>query len=314
MFWGCVTIKTNSRKRESPDRRFKGHRTDCGARLHRIVLVIVLGLLTHNANAFAAVPRECGSQAGSTNGHSHAIPNKQLVIVIDDLGHSLARGREALALPGKLTFAVIPHTRYGTQLAEAAHTAGKEVMLHAPMSTLEDIPLGPGGLTPQLSRREFRAALHNALEQVPHVQGINNHMGSDLTQRRQQMAWLMQELRWQELYFVDSRTSDKTVAATVAAEFNVPNLSRQIFLDNERSVEAIDERFKELLARVEQDGLAIAIGHPYAVTLNYLREALPRLHEQGVKLVFVSEALQGNVAMELADDNYRRTSIPCSAI
>lgn len=219
-------------------------------------------------------------------------PEKRLVIIIDDLGHSLSRGRNALALPGKLTFAVIPHTPFGPRLAEAAHEAGKEVMLHAPMSTVENTPLGAGGLTPELSKAEFLSALVTAIEQVPHVQGINNHMGSDLTQRRLQMAWLMQELRWQDLYFVDSRTSQRTVAARVAQEFNVPHLSRQVFLDNERTVEAIDQQFNELLALVERDGIAVGIGHPYPETIDYLQEALLELHERGITPIYASEALQ----------------------
>ena len=61
------------------------------------------------------------------------------------------------------------------------------------MSTIEQDPLGRGGLTPELDREDFRATLEGSLAQVPHVRGINNHMGSDLTQRRPQMAWLMQE-------------------------------------------------------------------------------------------------------------------------
>ena len=219
---------------------------------------------------------------------------KRIVIIIDDVGHNLKRGRAAVDLPGKLNFAVIPYTPHGVELAERAHNAGKEVLLHAPMSTLGDDPLSRGGLTAEMDRDEFRTTLAGALEQVPHIKGVNNHMGSDLTERRQQMAWVMQELRWRELYFVDSRTSENTVAAQVAKEFNVPNLSRDVFLDNDRSPEQIDERFQALLARAERDGLAIAIGHPYAETIAYLEEELLTVHDRGFRPVFVSEVVEGD--------------------
>ncbi|MGB1139806.1 MAG: divergent polysaccharide deacetylase family protein [Halioglobus sp.] len=224
-----------------------------------------------------------------------------IVIILDDLGHNLARGREAVALPGSLTYAVIPFTAHGTELAEEVHAAGKEVMLHAPMSTLERAPLGKGGLTPQLSRQEFNDALVAALRDIPYARGVNNHMGSDLTRRRQQMAWLMRELRWQDLYFVDSRTNKETVAATVAAEFNVPHLSRHVFLDNERTQAAIAERFSVLLEKAAEEGLAVAIGHPYPETITFLRETLPGLAEAGVQLVPVSEALALAHNTRLAD-------------
>ncbi|GAB5452229.1 MAG: divergent polysaccharide deacetylase family protein [Halioglobus sp.] len=215
----------------------------------------------------------------------------KLVIIIDDLGHNLHSGRKALALPGKITYAVIPFTPHGKKLARTAEAVGKEVMVHAPMATQDGAPLGVGGLTADLSREEFRTLLLAAIEEFPQARGINNHMGSDLTERRRQMAWTMQELRWRDLYFVDSRTSENTVAATVAKEFRVPNLSRQVFLDNNPNRADIEARFEELLTKVRERGIAVGIGHPYPETIDYLREALPQLEDQGIRLAFVSEAI-----------------------
>lgn len=243
-------------------------------------------------------------------------PSKQLVLIIDDMGNQLRRGERALQLPGRITFAVIPYTPFAAQLAAKAQASGKEVMLHAPMSSLYDLPLGKGGLTTEHSKAEFRRTLAAALAEIPQAKGVNNHMGSELTQRRQQMGWLMQELRSRDLYFVDSRTSDKTVAATVAAEFNVPHLSRQVFLDNERMPEAIDARFGELLARLERESVAVGIGHPYPETISYLEQALPQLEARGIELVFVSEILPPQATPGQVDVTapYSLTSTPCSAI
>lgn len=246
--------------------------------------LVLLALLLASGAVRALEPAACPTPAA----------DKRIVIIIDDMGHSLQRGRAALKLPGKLNYAVIPYTRHGVALAEQAFAAGKEVLLHAPMSTVDNEPLGRGGLTPDLDRESFRATLDGALAQVPHAQGINNHMGSDLTQRRPQMAWLMQELRWRELYFVDSRTSEYTVAATVAQEFNVPHVSRNVFLDNDRDPALIDERFRELLAQAEREGLAVAIGHPYPETIAYLSEELLKVRDRGFRPVFVSEVVGGS--------------------
>ena len=215
----------------------------------------------------------------------------RLVIIIDDLGHRLSKGQEAADLPGAITLSILPYTRHGDRIARRAHQAGKEIMLHAPMSNLANQPLGAGGLTPDLSEEEFRATLTAALQQIPHVQGVNNHMGSELTQYRPQMDWLMEELQAQALYFVDSRTTSDTVAANVAQEYGLPHLSRQVFLDNEPTREAIDESFNAAVARARKDGLAVVIGHPYRETLDYLAEVLPSLAEQNIELVSASAAL-----------------------
>ena len=53
----------------------------------------------------------------------HARDDKRIVIIIDDVGHNLKRGRAAVDLPGKLNFAVIPYTPHGVELAERAHAS-----------------------------------------------------------------------------------------------------------------------------------------------------------------------------------------------
>jgi polysaccharide deacetylase 2 family uncharacterized protein YibQ len=305
--------------------------------LSRLVLFLSCSVLTPSLVAGQPTTSDCSdidlSETNLLAPEAQTEPLKELVIIIDDLGHSLKLGTEALALPGNFTVAVMPYTQHGRQLADAAHARDKEVILHAPMSNLSNIPLGSGGLSQNMSHEEFLESLHAALEQVPHAKGVNNHMGSDLTQRREQMAWLMQELRGLNLYFVDSRTSNKTIAATVAEEFNVPHLSRHIFLDHERSTEAIDANYKELLRQVNRNGMAVAIGHPHRETIDYLKEALEHLPEQGIRLVTVSEALRSVAAAEIdqgetvanaitdvgladtcATDDQSRTSIPRAAI
>ena len=255
------------------------------------------------AVAFCLIPTFGSAQPMTTAGQlsderqgSEALPAigpqaAQLVVIIDDLGHELRRGTLATELPGNITLAVLPYTRHGDHLARVGHQAGKEIILHAPMSTLNDQQPGAGALTLDLSEAEFRATLNAAILQIPHLQGVNNHMGSELTQHPQQMVWLMDELKRQELYFVDSRTSKETVAARIAEEQGLAHLSRQVFLDNERTSEAIEERFNAALAIARESGLAVVIGHPHRVTLEYLAQALPGLAEQGIALASVSDVL-----------------------
>ncbi|MEH6580525.1 MAG: divergent polysaccharide deacetylase family protein [Halioglobus sp.] len=238
-----------------------------------------------------------------------AIPKEKiLIIIIDDIGHQLQLGRAAVDLPGKLNFAVLPHTPYGKSLAERAHQLGKEVLLHAPMSNVARSPAGPGELTAELSEPDFRTMLSENLAQVPYARGVNNHMGSALTQQRLQMGWVMEELQQRDLYFVDSRTINGSVAARTAQDYGVPHLSRQVFLDNERSHEAIHERFREVLELVNKNGSALAIGHPYPETIDYLRDNLPLLAALGIKLAYVSERIAP------PRGSYSRTSTPRSAI
>lgn len=218
-------------------------------------------------------------------------PSHTLVLIIDDLGYQWRNGMAMVDLPGKINLAVLPHTPHGPRLAEAGNAAGKEIMLHAPMSNEGNSPLDKGGLTPDMPREDFDRALANALEAVPHARGVNNHMGSELTQLPLQMGWVMQTLLRRDLYFVDSRTSAKTVAASTATEYKVPNLSRTVFLDNERTPEAIGTHFERLVKLAEKNQLAVGIGHPYPETSAFLEQAIPALRCRGIRLAYVSEVL-----------------------
>ena len=234
------------------------------------------------------------------------------MLIIDDLGHQRGLGRAMVNLPGKVNLAILPHTPHARELAESGHAAGKEIMLHAPMSNSAGTGLGRGGLTPQLSRDEFDRTLAGNIDAVPHVRGVNNHMGSELTTLPLQMGWLMQTLLHRELYFVDSRTNPATVAAATAANFRVPHLSRSVFLDNEIEEQAIARQFALLVERAERDGLAVGIGPPYPATAKFLQRNLPVLKCRGIELALVSEALalQSAHGKRNPGRRQRRTSMP----
>ena len=83
----------------------------------------------------------------------------QLVIIIDDLGNSYSQGNAIVELDGPLTLAFLPHTPYAVSLANKAHQNNKEIMLHAPMQTAKLVPLGPGGLTLELSKAADRKSV-----------------------------------------------------------------------------------------------------------------------------------------------------------
>lgn len=216
----------------------------------------------------------------------------KIVLIIDDMGNSLELGQQAIALPGAINYAFLPHSPYSEQLAHSAHQHAKEVLLHAPMSNLHNRPTGPGALKPIMNRQQFLATLSEDLAAVPHVRGLNNHMGSLLTQLRKPMGWLMAALKQQQLYFVDSRTSPRSVAETIARKHQLPTLKRDIFLDNDRTPAAIEQQFNQLITLAKSQGIAVAIGHPYPETLTYLQQALPALAKQGVTLTLASSALQ----------------------
>jgi len=215
-----------------------------------------------------------------------------VAIIIDDMGFRRQQGLRALALPGALTYAIIPHSPNAHFLATEAKKSNKEVMLHAPMSNVHNIPVGKNGLTETMNEAHFKQALNDSLNSVPNISGVNNHMGSLLTQKAIPMEWLMSALSERQLYFIDSRTTSHSVAWNVAQSLNIPSLKRDVFLDHEPTKAFIHDQFQRMMAIAKKQGYAVAIAHPHPKTLEYLKDQLHTLQKQNIDLVTASELVR----------------------
>lgn len=211
-----------------------------------------------------------------------------IAVIIDDLGVDWASGLKAIRLPGPVAVSVIPEQTYSTRLALHAHGRRKDVLLHLPMEPVERKDLLPAdGLRTNMSEDEIYHSLEVGLASVPHAIAINNHMGSEFTSNNKAMSRLMSAVREQnpELFFVDSLTTSESVVRRQATAHGIPSLARSVFLDNDRSEEAIERQFDELISIARKYGGALAIGHPFPETLAVLQRRLAPLSEGEIRLI-----------------------------
>lgn len=236
-----------------------------------------------------------GASTESEGGKDNAAKTAYLTLIIDDLGQNPDRDRRALALPGPVTLAIMPDTPHATDFAREAHKAGKTVILHMPM----DPATGPYAWRPDLPMDELEKRLNAALLKVPYAAGLNNHEGSRMTAQPEAMGWLVAELQRRHLFLIDSRTSAKTVAAAQAQLIGLASASRDVFLDDVRTPEAVATQLKTAIKLAHKQGSAIMIGHPYPVTLDLLERELPGLKAQGIDWIDIRRmiSVRGNGAM-----------------
>jgi polysaccharide deacetylase 2 family uncharacterized protein YibQ len=222
-----------------------------------------------------------------------AEPSPRIAIIIDDLGYQLEAGRRAIKLPGPLAVAILPATPRARLLAETAYQNGKEVLLHLPLQA-EDYTdsAGAGSITLDMGREEFESVFAAAIESVPFVIGVSSHRGSLLTRHPGHMTWLMEELNARDgLFFIDSFTTPRSVALKMANEAGILAARRDVFLDHDRSPEALAAQFEKLKFVARKRGVAVGIGHPYPETLDFLEAELPGLADDGFELIRISERL-----------------------
>jgi polysaccharide deacetylase 2 family uncharacterized protein YibQ len=217
----------------------------------------------------------------------------RIAIIIDDLGYRLDAGRRAIDLPGPISFAVLPGTPRARALAVQAHENGKEVLLHLPLQAAPNDNIhDPLSLNLDMNRREFGDTFEQALISVPHAIGVNSHRGSMLTRHPGHMQWLMDEIRARDnLFFIDSYTTHESVALQIARETGVDARKRDVFLDPDRDPETVVREFERMKRLAQERGSIIAIGHPYAATLELLERELPNLAAEGYELVTISELM-----------------------
>ncbi|MBH5316959.1 divergent polysaccharide deacetylase family protein [Paenibacillus sp. GSMTC-2017] len=207
---------------------------------------------------------------------------RTLAIVIDDFGNGMTGTEEMLKLPIPFTVAVMPFMPTSKQDAEAAYKLGHDVIVHMPMEPNKGLKswLGPGAITADLSDAEVRKRVEDAINDVPHAIGMNNHMGSKITADERIMRVVLTVIKEHGMFYLDSKTTPKTVVPQVAKELGVPTLGNNVFLDDVYTEQHISKQVNLLRRHLENNESCITIGHvgpPGKKTSAVLLRSIPDL-------------------------------------
>jgi len=210
-----------------------------------------------------------------------------VAVVLDDLGYDehaleiLARWEAPLAV------AVIPGAPHSGRAVALAKEKRWDLLVHLPMEP-ESGPSEADAIGTRDGDAVLRARILASLAEVPGAIGLNNHQGSKATADPRVMRAVLTVVKEKGLFFLDSRTTNASVAAREAASMGVPFLARDVFLDDVAAEaaakggvpEALDAAWKRALDMAARNGQAIVIGHPRRETLAFLG---PKLDAPGNK-------------------------------
>jgi uncharacterized protein len=230
-------------------------------------------------------------QAKSLDRKSVSSVKPKISIVIDDLGDNSIIAKSMLSLPARLTAAILPKTPHAKTISQFASLKGHDVIMHLPMEAFSrpDL-LGPGALFAEMDENTFLDIFEQDSQSIPHIIGFNNHMGSLLTENREKMTWLMNKAKSKSLFFLDSKTSDSSIAESTAINLGVPSIGRDIFLDHKGKNSSIENQFEKLKQIARKTGQVVVICHPYQETLDFLEDNITSLNEE-FELVGLSDLL-----------------------
>lgn len=227
--------------------------------------------------------------------YAQKAPTKTLAIVVDDFGEiggNLLSG--FLDLPTSVTFAIMPEYKHSVNTMQKAHEQGRESIIHVPMEPIGYPQTNPGknAILVQMKEAEISKLLNKLIDGLPLCIGINNHMGSLATADTDVMTSVMKVLKARNKLFLDSRTSNVSVAYQMAQQAHIPAFRNSIFLDSPDISEAtMNKKLRELESLSQRNPHLIAITHCHNQDkLNYLKRFIQRAQQAGFTLVPLSQS------------------------
>jgi len=242
-----------------------------------------------------ALPEKTKQETLISKTENIPLPSRQVAIIIDDIGNDLKPVKELLKINADITFAILPLCPYTREAAEMFHRAHRETLLHLPMEPVSyprEKP-GNGALFTDMNDEELISQLEKDIAAVPYITGVNNHMGSKFMIDERKLTLIFNELKKNNLFFVDSRTSPDTKAFIAAEKVGLPVAARKIFLDNSRDYNEIYNNLINIAEKKDGDvSPVIVIGHPYPETIRAISDAVKVLREKKVSIVPVSQIIK----------------------
>ncbi|MBP2239715.1 polysaccharide deacetylase 2 family uncharacterized protein YibQ [Cytobacillus eiseniae] len=228
---------------------------------------------------------------------------KELAIVIDDFGNHMEGTEEILQLPITITAAIMPFMPSTKADAEMAKEFGHDVIVHLPMEPKKGKKswLGPGAITTDLSNEEIRKRVIAAINDVPYAVGMNHHMGSKATEDVRVMRIVLEVCKEHGLFYLDSKTTGKSVVGKVATELGVPYLENNLFFDGIYTTRHMMKQADLLAGKLNENEQMIAIGHVGITGLkmvDVLKAYIP-VYKNTAEIVPLSELIPG---FELLDE------------
>ncbi|MBN2466924.1 MAG: divergent polysaccharide deacetylase family protein [Deltaproteobacteria bacterium] len=218
----------------------------------------------------------------------------RLAIIIDDIGQDIEITKRLLEIGYPLTLSILPGLPDSKESEELANRYGYEVMLHLPMEPKNSCSHNPGrdAVLSHMGQAEIGQTIMRHVSRFSHIKGVNNHMGSLITEDRTVTGWILEALKPTGLYFIDSRTSSESVAYDIARAMGIPCGANCLFLDSKPGVSFCREAVRKVIGEVKKRGSGIAIGHPREATLQALKEMEPAIRKEGISMVFASELVR----------------------
>lgn len=227
-------------------------------------------------------------------------PKGLVAFVIDDWGYNRKNIDLVFQIERPLTISILPNLRYSNFIAEAAGKNGKiyDIILHLPLESRSNRAAEINTIRCNMEEGEILSILEENIKSVPGLIGVSSHQGSKATEDERVIGVILGELKKKRLFFLDSATTPDSVCFGLARDIKLKFAQRDVFLDltDQTDLENFETyirgQIQELASIAMKQGSAIGIGHNKRVTLKVIKDIIPELEEQGIKIVPLRELVR----------------------
>lgn len=218
-----------------------------------------------------------------------------LSIIIDDFGYFGSKKLDDfLRINKNITFSILPELPFSQVVMQKADNQDRETMIHIPMEPISYPQNDPGdnAIFVDLTSKEIRKRMKKYLKNLPLCIGANNHMGSLATQHEYIMTPVLKTLKENNLFFVDSRTSQKTIAYSLAKDMGMDTYKIDFFLDSGSADGRVQRMTDKIKKYAQTHREIVVISHCSSKSLKELKQILQNLEGSDIKVVKISDIVK----------------------
>lgn len=212
----------------------------------------------------------------------------KVAIIVMGLGLSKSTTEDVLSLPDKVSLSFSPYASDVKDWLKKASDKGFTTLIDLPLEPI-DYPLsdpGPLALLTTANEATNLKQLEKLLALSDKTSGFLGPMSEKFTDDIKFSKPLIEALGAKKRLFIYTPTSKNTYLSALQDQGVIP---QDIVIDEVISNDAIEDKLLGLENIAREKGSAIAIAHPYPLTINLLKAWLGNLQLKGVEIIDVSK-------------------------
>lgn len=196
-----------------------------------------------------------------------------------------------LSFPEPLTFALDPFAKKSTWTAQAAHDYQKEIIIHLPFEPKLKTNKLDYGSTVMIHYPDTKILdiLRSAKKAIPYAKGFANFTNSLVIEDSRAMGIVLNAVKQYNAYFVYSQEDNSILVSSLSEKINLSFQKITAAISDTLNTVETQQQLQHYAVTAQKKSRLIIRAKASSNLIKALHNVLPVLHQNGIKLVYVSQ-------------------------